>query len=267
MGASVAQALSNNGHQVYWSSASRSEATRIRAAAAGAEDCATLDKLCQRCEAIISVCPPESAEQLAKEVAAQKFSGLFADVNAVAPQRALQISQYFPDRYVDGGIIGPPAIEPGTTRLYLSGPRASEVERLFAHSVIEPLIIAGSETAASALKMCYASWTKGSAALLLNTRALAEALGVGDSLESEWARSQSGTLERAKATVAGVAPKAWRFTGEMDEIADTFAQADLPGGFHEGAADFYRRLASFKDQKGVSLADMFALLAKASKQD
>jgi len=160
------------------------------------------------------VCPPESATKLAEEVAAQKFTGLFADVNAIAPQRASQISTLFPDNYVDGGIIGPPVLKPGTTRLYLSGLRASEVQQLFQESALEPLVMAGALTAASALKMCYASWTKGGAALLLNTRALAEALDIGDSLEAEWERSQTGTLARAQATVAGTAPKAWRFTGE-----------------------------------------------------
>ena len=267
MGASVAQALSANGHEVFWCQVSRSAETRNRAEAAGAKSCASLGELCNLCEVIVSVCPPESASQLAEEVAAQNFAGLFADVNAIAPQRALQISKHFPDRYVDGGIIGPPALQPGTTRLYLSGPRASEVHQLFNKSALEPLVMTGALTAASALKMCYASWAKGSAALLLNTRALAEALDIGDSLEAEWERSQAGTLARAQATIAGTAPKAWRFTGEMDEIAATFAAADLPDGFHKGAADFYQRLAAFKDQSGVSLADMFELLATEQQPD
>jgi hypothetical protein len=35
------------------------------------------------------------------------------------------------------------------------------------------------------------------------------------------------------------APKAWRFVGEMDEIASTFAAADLPEGFHRAAGEVY----------------------------
>lgn len=267
MGASVVQALTANGHEVFWSQVSRSNETRTRALAAGAKSCASLAELCDLCEVIVSVCPPESATELAEEVAAQQFTGLFADVNAISPVRVLQISKQFPDSYVDGGIIGPPALKPGTTRLYLSGSRASEVHQLFGESVLEPVILTGALTAASALKMCYASWTKGSAALLLNTRALAEALDIGDSLEAEWERSQAGTLARARATVAGTAPKAWRFSGEMEEIANTFAAAGLPDGFHQGAADFYERLAEFKDQSGVSLADMFELLANPHPSD
>ena len=41
--------------------------------------------------------------------------------------------------------------------------------------------------------------------------------------------------------------KAWRFAGEMREIAATFEAARLPGGFHDAAADIYERLAAYKD--------------------
>ena len=40
--------------------------------------------------------------------------------------------------------------------------------------------------------------------------------------------------------------KAWRFAGEMDEIAVTFEAAGLPGGFHRAAGELYRALAPFK---------------------
>ena len=44
------------------------------------------------------------------------------------------------------------------------------------------------------------------------------------------------------------ASKAWRFSGEMAEIAATFREADLPDGFHQAAADIYLRLSDLKDQ-------------------
>ena len=46
---------------------------------------------------------------------------------------------------------------------------------------------------------------------------------------------------------AGTASKAWRFVGEMHEIADTFATAGLPDDFHRAAAQIYARMAGFKD--------------------
>ena len=236
---------------------------------AGARCCATLAELVECCELIVSVCPPESALAVARSVAAAGFCGVYADFNAIAPERAREVEAMFLGRYVDGGIIGPPARVAGTTRLYLSGERAQEVATLFVGSALEPRVLAGhrrdsENTAASALKMSYAAWTKGSAALLLNTRALAQTLGVGDALEAEWALSQAGTLERAEATVTGVAPKAWRFTGEMKEIAATFESACLPPGFHLAAAEFYELLAPFKNQNGVSLAEMLQSLDRDS---
>jgi hypothetical protein len=40
--------------------------------------------------------------------------------------------------------------------------------------------------------------------------------------------------------------KAWRFVGEMDEIARALAVTGLPTGFHEAAHDIYERLAVYK---------------------
>jgi hypothetical protein len=49
--------------------------------------------------------------------------------------------------------------------------------------------------------------------------------------------------------------KAWRFVGEMNEIADTFRGAGLPGEFHFAAAEIYRRMARFKDVETVPTID------------
>ena len=94
----------------------------------------------------------------------------------------------------------------------------------------------GDVGAASALKMAYAAWTKGSSALLIAVRALAIREGVDGALHAEWERSQPGLGARSESAVAGNARKAWRFVGEMEEIAATFAAAGLPAGFHEACA-------------------------------
>lgn len=262
MGASVVSALVQTGQSVLWDPTHRSEATIKRATAAGAQACESLAELCERCDVLISVCPPENALELAVSIADLNYLGVYVDVNAISPGTAMQIALRFPRRFVDGGIIGPPATKSGTTRLYLSGPGAREIALHFDTSLLEARVLDGGETAASALKMCYAAWTKGSAALLLNSRALAEALGVGQALDTEWEISQPGVLERAQATAGTIAPKAWRFEGEMDQIAATFAATGLPAGFHGGAADFYARLTQFKGQNRVSLADLLASLTE-----
>jgi hypothetical protein len=67
-------------------------------------------------------------------------------------------------------------------RLYLSGPSAGTVAELFSESVIETVILGDEVGAASALKMAYAAWSKGTAALVLAIRALARAESVVDAL-------------------------------------------------------------------------------------
>jgi hypothetical protein len=95
--------------------------------------------------------------------------------------------------------------------------------------------------------MAYASYTKGVSALLMAIRALAIAEGVDDALLGEWERSQPGVRARSESGIRGSARKAWRFAGEMEEIAATFTGAGLPDGFHRAAAEIYARLAGYKD--------------------
>jgi len=250
MGASVAAAARSNGAWVGWASEGRGPATRERAAAAGLDEVPTLEALASASEILISVCPPTSARDVAHAVAACGFGGLYVDANAVSPATAREIDAIVRAggaRFVDGGIIGLPPSRPGSTRLYLSGVEADTVAELFRGSLLEPVTIAGGPGAASAHKVCYAAWTKGSAALLVAIRALARAEGVEAPLLEEWDLSQQGLSEQSVRSVQGNAFKAWRFAGEMEEIAEAFVASGLPGGFHEAASDVYRRLAGYKD--------------------
>jgi len=95
--------------------------------------------------------------------------------------------------------------------------------------------------AASALKMCFAAWTKGAAALLLDVRALAVAEGVEDALVAEWQGSLPDLAARSLQAAGQAAMKGWRWVGEMDQIAATFRSAGLPDGFHRAAAEIYTR--------------------------
>ena len=148
---------------------------------------------------------------------------------------------------MDGGIIGPPALSPGTTRLYLSGGDAPNVAALFREGPLDAMVLDGPPGAASALKMAYAAYTKGSAALLIAIRSLATHEGVDTALLREWKLSLPEMPGVSAEAVRDCAPRAWRFRGEMEEIANTFASAGLPEGFHRAAADIYRRMADYKD--------------------
>ena len=254
MGISVAASAQNSGNTVLWASEGRSSQTRARAQQHALIDAHTLEKLCQSCSIIISVCPPHAAEAVAQQVLANSFSGLYLDANAIAPQRAIRIGEAMAERgvaFVDGGIIGGPAWEPDTTRLYLSGTQAERAANCFAAGPLQTQVIGERIGKASALKMCYAAYTKGTTALLCAILGAAEGLNVREELAQQWSRNGSDFAGQAAQRVTRVTAKAWRFTGEMEEIAATFQETGMPAGFHEAAADIYRRLASFKDLEGT----------------
>ena len=250
MGSVVGACARGAGARVVWASEGRGGQTRERATKAGLEDVGTLDALVAASEVILSVCPPHAALDVARQVAARRFSGLYVDGNAVAPATSREIGTVVEAggaTFVDGGIVGLPPQKPGTTRLFLSGKAAPRVAGLFAGSALDVVTLDGPAGAASALKMAYASWTKGTSALIMAIRALAASEGVEEALVQEWQRSHPELPARSESAVRGSARKAWRFVGEMEEIAATFAGAGLPDGFHRAAGEIFQRLSRYKD--------------------
>jgi 3-hydroxyisobutyrate dehydrogenase-like beta-hydroxyacid dehydrogenase len=250
MGAAVGAAARLNGARVLWASAGRGEATRARAAAARLEDVGSVERLVAESSLILSICPPAAAADVGREVASLGFRGVYVDANAVAPDTTVAVGDIVSGggaQFVDGGLIGPPPHGPGTTRLYLSGLGAVDVAARFAQGPLTAIALDHRIGAASALKMAYAGWNKGSQALLLAIRALAAREGVDEALVREWALSMPDLAKRTEQAVTGNTKKAWRFVGEMREIASTFASVGLPEGFHEAAAAVFERMAHWKD--------------------
>jgi len=266
MGAAVGMCLTGQGHTVLWASEGRGPATAARAA--GFSDAGSAAAVAARADVIVSVCPPHAAVEVARSVTG--FGGLYVDANAVSPATAREVASIVGDSigdsigdFVDGGIVGGPPVARGTTRLYLSGPRAPEVAALFSGSPLDARVIPGepgaapvpaSAGAASALKMAYAAWTKGTAAMLLAIRALARAEGVEDMLLAEWAMSQPALAARSGQAARSAAGKGWRWIAEMEQIAATMTADGLPGGFHQAAAEIYRRSGTDPDLEAVLAA-------------
>jgi 3-hydroxyisobutyrate dehydrogenase-like beta-hydroxyacid dehydrogenase len=187
---------------------------------------------------------------VAEKVLEYSFEGVYADVNAISPQHVTHIGQLMNDasvEFVDGGIIGVPVWKQESTWLYLSGHSASHVADCFRGGPIGVEIIGDEIGKASALKMCFAANTKGTTALLCAIVATAEKIGVRKELEKQWSRDGSDFAQKTLVRVRNVAAKAWRFSGEMEEIATTLEEAGLPGGFHLAASDIFQRIARFKD--------------------
>jgi len=256
MGAAIGRCLTTRGHTVLWASQGRGPATAERAAAAGLTDVGTVAELTGRAGIIFSVCPPHAALEVARSVAG--FSGLFVDANAIAPETTRSVAAVLSaggtgaagtgaTRFADGGIIGPPP-QPGAdpaarngTRLYLAGESAAEVAALFAGTPVGAQVVNGGIGAASAVKVAYAAWTKGSAALLLAARSLAHQERVEGTLLEEWALSQPELVRRLQHATRSAVAKGWRWEAEMAEIAAAMAAAGLPDGFHLAAAEIFRR--------------------------
>lgn len=262
MGFAVGRALKNSGHEVIWASEGRSGRTGKRAAEGGFEDVHTLDAVAKSATMIVSVCPPEFATELAASIARAGFGGLYVDANAVSPESKLRIAQCVEAAgatFVDGGIIGLPPQERGRTWLYLSGPKAAEAAGFFTEGPMEVEVLGEQIGKASALKMCYAGWNKGATALAAAILAAASEMAVLEDLKRAWERGGPvfGDLERQ---LLRAAPKAWRWAGEMREIAATLEGAGLPGGFHHASEDLYSRLKTFKDSDDVQLSGLLAQL-------
>jgi 3-hydroxyisobutyrate dehydrogenase-like beta-hydroxyacid dehydrogenase len=266
MGISIAASAQNAGHTVYWVPEGRSRETRERAEQYNLKHANSLAQLCTICDLILCICPPHAAEAVARQVSEDSFRGLYVDANAISPQRTRRIEKILVEvgaTFVDGSIIGGPAWEPNRTWLYLSGEGADLAASYFSQGPLETQVIGEEIGKASAIKMCFAAYTKGTTALLSAILAATEAYGVREELNQQWTRYWPDFTEETEERVKRGALKAWRFAGEMDEIAATFDAAGIPGGFHESAARIYRRTAQFKDMPSPELGEILSALMGA----
>ncbi|MBT4907466.1 MAG: NAD(P)-dependent oxidoreductase [Rhodospirillaceae bacterium] len=249
MGHAVGGTLREGGFTVLTALDGRSERSRGLAAKAGIEDAADLASLIERVDLLMSVMPPSAAVTFATEVAALMTSSgatpLFADCNAIAPSTSRTIAGLIEAAgadYLDGGIIGAPPGRSAATRLYVSGER-SERLNVLARPDMVVRTLDGGVGAASAIKMCYAALNKGAMTLEALVLTGAEQLGLSAELHQELSESQTQVLTRMEGRVPWLAADAERWSGEMLEIAKTFAEVGLTPLIHEGAADMFQLLA------------------------
>jgi hypothetical protein len=268
MGSAVGKAARSAGARVLWVSAGRGGGTSERARAAGLEDAGTLRDALAASGIVLSVCPPHAAVAVAEAVSELRYGGVYVDANAVSPATARRIGDIVGESgaaFVDGGIIGPPPEDPARTRLYLAGSAAGRVAALFSGTALATVVLDAPPGAASAVKMCYAAWTKGTAALLTSVRAVARVEGVEGALADEW-RISLPDLFRLLDRAVGNARKAWRWVGEMEEVAATFADDGLPEGFGHASAEVFARLEAFKDSPGATLEEVLTTLTRAAPE-
>ena len=221
--------------EVLWASEGRSDATAQRAEAAGFRDVGSVDELVAASEIVLSLCPPAIAEEVAAEVGAAGFQGLYVEANAITPVRAQRIVDSLP-RCVDGSVIARAGLN-----LYLSGDAddVAQVVDIFRGGEVNAIPLEGGIGAASALKMAFGGWNKIGTALTAQAYAIARAYGVEDALAGEGVESDR---------VLRAGPKAWRWAPEMEEVAATCASLGLPDGMARGAAELYSRWEAHRDR-------------------
>lgn len=262
MGSALATLVKSNGFTCYWLAQGRSDATRNRALRAAMTEVATLEAFCQHSGIIISICPPHAAMDVARQVAGQGFAGVYIDANAISPTHARQMNDIIAlggGRFVDAAIVGPPPGKSTDTRLYLSGEPVAEVARCFTSPGLKIINLGAEIGRASSLKMCHSAMHKGQLAMLIATLAGAQSLGVRHELTELWgAKANTADLARGMDENFRRLAKAWRFAGEMDEVADTFASAGLPAEFHVAAAEIFSRLSTLPD--AATKTQVFELL-------
>ena len=275
MGHTVGDVLRQNGARVITCLEGRSARTRALAEKAGIIDVPTYRQLVTESDLVLSIMVPAQAMSAAAAVA-DALRGTdtpltYADCNAIAPQTVRTLGEVLTSTggtFVDASIIGPPPRTAGATRFYASGLELETFLVLNRYGLdVRPL---GDEIGlASAMKMCYASLTKGLTALCTELLTAAEVLGVSDALTAEFRLSQSALFERMEKGLPSMPPKAKRWIGEMDEISATFEHVGLTPKILAGAADMYRlvgetHLANLPPEardRFPTLAELIAILA------
>jgi L-threonate 2-dehydrogenase len=267
MGAGVGARLVERGLTVLTSLEGRSEASAKRAKAAGMV--AVSDQDCAQADFFLSICPPSEAMALAQKMSAlikpSNKKPVYVDCNAVSPPTKVRIGEVIAKSgapFVDGGIIGLPPKEGYSPVVHLSGLDADKVAALGEFGV-KFNVVEGPIGAASALKMSFAGITKGVTAVGAMMMLAATRYGVADKLYIELERSYPTYLQSFKRAVPDMFDKAYRFVGEMEEIADFTGVGDPSAEkLYHAVAEFYTRIAADHAGKHEETDALAAFLKK-----
>jgi 3-hydroxyisobutyrate dehydrogenase-like beta-hydroxyacid dehydrogenase len=283
MGSAVAKSLESHDINTLTCLAGRSQRSQELAHSAGMTIVDDLSSLVASAEIFLSIMPPAAALKFAEKtcpiIAASGKDVLFVDCNAVSPATVGEIAAVASDhkvRFQDVGIIGPaPRQGRSPVRFYTSGPWIGVVEKISTELIdVRPL---GEDIGrASAIKMVYASLTKGTHALRAAALIAGDELGVGAEIRAEWQQSLPDVYRAMEGRIPILAADSARWTGEMREIAETYASAGITRGFHEGAEWIYAMLAQTQladesraeaTNKARTIEETLAIIRDSRKHD
>ncbi|MFF7947130.1 NAD(P)-dependent oxidoreductase [Streptomyces griseorubiginosus] len=264
MGAPVGAHAGRAGARVLYVPIGRGSASIDRARKAGLEAAESLGAALAVSDLIMSICPPHAAEDVAHDVLAHTFRGIYVEANAISPERALRIANACLERdivMIDASLIGAPPGADSSPRLYLSGDPdgVSRVAAVFEGTGVVARPLYAGVGAASALKMAFASFQKSARALAAVSHALATSHGVGDELALE-AESLSSRILAEVDYLPSLAARAWRWAPEMEEIAAALRSAGLPPDLAVASATVMRLWNADKDRFDLPLEEVLAHL-------
>ncbi|KAJ7039154.1 6-phosphogluconate dehydrogenase C-terminal domain-like protein [Mycena alexandri] len=302
MGSGVARVLTRNGVKVLTNLDNRSEATKKRAREAGMQD-ASFKEIGSTCDWVLSILPPSDAFALAEKFLQESAGStrlaatpapVFVDCNAVNPATVHRIADLFEksaSKFIDAGSMelsevhsslsgqtlyqflartsGPPSDDYNPT-FYASAGNDSLLDSFVGLSKygLKVSALKGEGAGigdASALKMSYAGITKGTTALF-STMILAahqSSPATADALLNELHASQPFLLKRITSAVPPMVPKAYRWVGEMEEIAGFVGEGE--GEIYHGISKLYSRIEKGDAQDLAVLAN-FVDEAKKKQQ-
>ena len=251
MGSPIAEQIQNSGIDVISPLKNRSKQTRDRAKKYGIIDSDNLENSIFESDLVISILVPDAAKDLAIQVS--KFSKklnkeiYFADLNAVSPETVQSMKDILSDskvKFIDGGIIGAPPKGNNIPRVYVSGKHSAYFTKLDGLGM-KVMDMSGDIGSASAMKMAYASITKGYSSLLIAAITLSIRTNNFHHLMNELEFSQSNVFKDLN-NLKSIPSKAHRWIGEMEEISKTFIENNITGDFHKASGSIYRNVSDSK---------------------
>lgn len=264
MGSGVGRRLTANGVDVVTCLEGRSPASRERAEAAGMRDL-PIDRLAEA-DLFLSILPPSDAVELARRMAPilGPRGVVYVDCNAISPATAKIVAGIVEAAgcpFVDAGIIGSPPSDKANPRIYASGEHAQRFAELARHG-LDIRVLDGPSGAASALKLSYAGISKGILALGAAMLLAAKRAGAAEALCQELSFSQANVLAGFGHGIPAMYSKAYRFAGEMEEIAEFIGEDRAEAAIYRGMAGLYERLAADLAGENREIGALDAVLAR-----
>ncbi|MDJ0859228.1 MAG: DUF1932 domain-containing protein [Dinoroseobacter sp.] len=221
-----------------------------RCAALGIERALSPADALSGAELVFSTVTADQALSAAQSGAPHLASGaVWCDLNSCAPgtkRRAAAVIEEAGGRYLDVAVMAP--VYPGMNMvpLLISGPHAADLEPVLAELPMAPKRVEGDVGRASSIKMIRSVMVKGMEALTAECVLAARAAGVEAEVLASLQRSHPGIKWEAKSVynlermlVHGV-----RRAAEMEEVAKTLAELDLPNALVQATVDWQRRIAA-----------------------